>query len=87
LTLDPFTLSVVVLAMITLIGIGLAICLSKATPEPAARGQMLLALLVAMAIGLILIGLSHFVGRADALDWPLVPVYLLWAWVAAVSAA
>jgi hypothetical protein len=87
IALDPFILSVVLQMVVTLIGIGVAIWLSKATPDSAARGHMLLTLLVATAIGLILTGLSHLVGYTDALDWPLALVYLLWAWAAAVSAA
>jgi hypothetical protein len=87
LTLDPFILSVVLHLVVTLIGTGVAISLSKATPDSAARRHMLLTLLAAMAIGLILTWLSHLVGYKDALDWPLVLVYLLWAGAAAVSAA
>ena len=87
LTLDPFILSVALQLVATLIGIGVAICLSRATPDSAARGHMLLTLLAAMAIGLILTWLSHLVGYTDAIDWPLVLVYLLWAGAAAVSAA
>lgn len=86
-TLDPFILSVVLQVVVTLIGIGVAICLSKATPDSAARGHMLLTLLASTAIGLILTWLSHLVGYTDALDWPLALVYLLWAWSAAVCAA
>jgi hypothetical protein len=67
--------------------LGVVCCFSKATPGPAARRQLFLTLSAAMGIGLILVWLSHFAGCAGVLGWPLVLVYLLWAWAAAVSAA
>jgi hypothetical protein len=87
LTFDPFLLSVALQAAVTLVGIGAASRFSKATPGPAARGHLLVTLLAAMGIGLILAWLSRLAGYTKALDWPLVLVYLLWAWAAAVSAA
>jgi hypothetical protein len=85
-TFDRFILSVVLQLVVMLIGIGMVSRFSKASPDSAARRHMVLILLAAMAIGLILAWLSRLVGDSNALTWPLVLVYLLWAWAAAVSA-
>jgi hypothetical protein len=87
ITLDPFMLSVVLHVGATLIGIGVADFFAKAAPDSAARKHMFLTLLAATGIGLILAWLSHTVGYTGACHWPLVAVYLLWAWVEAVSNA
>jgi hypothetical protein len=85
--LDPFVLSGALHSVATLVGVGVARCFSKVTPGSAAKRHMLVTLVAAMGIGLILVWLSRLAGYTNALDWPLVLVYLLWAWVAAVSAA
>jgi hypothetical protein len=85
--LNPFLLSGILHSVVTLVGVGVACCFSKAIPGSAAKRHMLLTLLAALGIGLILIWLSYFAGYSSACSWPLVLVYLLWAWVVAVSAA
>jgi hypothetical protein len=85
--LDPFVRSFVLHMGATLVGIGMAGFFVKVTLDSTARRHMLLILLSATGIGLILAWLSHIVGYTDACHWPLVVVYLLWAWVEAVSNA
>jgi hypothetical protein len=82
--LDPFTLSLLLQLLVTLVGIGLASRFWHANPGSTVRRHILLAPIVALGIGLILSWLSHFVGYANALDWPLVLIYLLWAGTAAL---
>ena len=85
-SLDPFSLSVARQALVTLLGIGVAYCLSRQGQNPAAKRQMLLTPMVAMGIGLMLAWLGQQVGQTNAFDWPVIMVYLLWAWGSAVSA-
>jgi hypothetical protein len=85
--LDPLVRSFVLHVGATLVGIGAAGFFVKATLDSSVRKHMLLILVAAMGIGLILAWLSHIVGYTDACHWPLVAVYLLWAWVEAVSNA
>jgi hypothetical protein len=80
--LDPMAQS---LLLQVLVGIAVAATFWRGTADPAARRHLLLTLLAALAIGLVLVWLSHLSGCVNALSWPLVPVYLLWAWTEAVS--
>jgi len=87
LTLDPFMLSVALQLVVTLFGIGVACRLSKVMPGSTARWHMLLTPVAALGISLILAWLGHLIGYTNALNWPVVLVYLLWAWATAVSSA
>jgi hypothetical protein len=84
-TLDPFVQCVALQVVVALIGIGLVGRFGKA-PDPDSRWQMVLTLAAAFGIGLILTWLGRSIGCTDALRWPLVLAYLLWAWAAATSA-
>jgi hypothetical protein len=85
--LDPFMLSAALHLVVTLIGIGVAGCFSRVTLDSTARRHMLLTPVAAMGAGLLLVGLGYFVGDTSVSTWPIALVYILWAWMAAVSAA
>lgn len=84
-SLDPFSLSVARQATVTLFGIGAARWFSQDGQGLAEQRFMLFTPLAALGTGLVLAWLGQLVGGADALDWLIAPVYLLWAWGAAAS--
>jgi len=85
-TMEAFSLSLVLQFLVTRVGITLASRFWHATPASGTERDMLLTP-VAMGIGLILVWLSRFAGCSEVLDWPLVLIYLLCAGTAAVSKA
>jgi hypothetical protein len=85
LALDPFAESLLLQSVVALLGLGVAAYFAKGAPDAAARRHMHVTLLASLGIGLLLALLSHFVGYANALSWPLIPVYLLWAWAEVIS--
>jgi hypothetical protein len=84
LTLSPIGASVIGLSATGLLGLGLAVCLSRKARGAVGRRCMFLAPFVATAIGTILACLFHAAGQMVTLTWLISPVYLLWAWGSAV---
>jgi hypothetical protein len=82
--LGPIGASVIGMSLTTLLGIGIAVYLTRKSRGTAGRRCMLMAPFVAMAIGTIHACLFHFTGHSGALTWLISPVYLLWAWASAV---
>jgi hypothetical protein len=84
---DPFILSIVLNLGGTLAGLGVAGCFSRVPLDLIGRKHMLLVLLAGMGINLILVWLGRSIGYADVCNWPLVVVYILWAWAEVTSNA